>query len=58
VGHRTNVILAGGLTPKNVAKAIHTTQPWGVDSNTGTNLSGDPVTKDWDKIAAFVAAAR
>ena len=57
VGDRAQVILAGGLTAENVSVAITTTQPWGVDSNTGTNLTGDPVVKDWDKVAAFVAQA-
>lgn len=58
VGPRAKVILAGGLVPDNVAEAIRTVQPWGVDSNTGTNLPGDPVTKDWAKVAAFVANAK
>jgi phosphoribosylanthranilate isomerase len=52
------VILAGGLTPGNVESAIATVQPWGVDSNTGTNLPNDPVKKDMDRIRAFVDAAR
>lgn len=52
------VILAGGLTPGNVAEAIEAVAPWGVDSNTGTNMNGDPVAKDFSKIAGFVHAAR
>jgi phosphoribosylanthranilate isomerase len=58
VGDRAKVILAGGLTPKNVALAIHTVQPWGVDSNTGTNIPGDPVVKDMDLVKEFVEEAR
>ncbi len=58
VGERAKVILAGGLTPKNVALAIYTVQPWGVDSNTGTNLPGDPVVKDMERVREFVAEAR
>lgn len=58
VGDRAKVILAGGLTPKNVALAIHTVQPWGVDSNTGTNIPGDPVVKDMDRVKEFVEEAR
>lgn len=58
IGPRAKVILAGGLVPDNLAEAIRTVRPWGVDSNTGTNLPGDPVTKDWAKVAAFVAEAR
>lgn len=52
------VILAGGLTPGNVVEAIKAVAPWGVDSNTGTNMNGDPVAKDFSKIAGFVQAAR
>jgi|SRR5690606_33627685 phosphoribosylanthranilate isomerase len=54
------VILAGGLTPDNVAEAIRTVRPWGVDSLTHTNrpLPGGGFVKDLDKIRAFVAAAK
>jgi phosphoribosylanthranilate isomerase len=52
------VILAGGLSPENVADAMQAVQPWGVDSNTHTNVSGSPVEKDMDRIRAFVAAVR
>lgn len=52
------VILAGGLTPENVAQAIASVRPWGVDSNTGTNLWGSNVEKDMNRIASFVSAAR
>jgi phosphoribosylanthranilate isomerase len=53
----TPVILAGGLHAANVGEAIHKVQPWGVDSNTHTNIKGDRVQKDLNRIAAFVAAA-
>ncbi len=52
------VILAGGLTPENVGQAIHEVNPWGVDSNTGTNLPGDPVRKDMARVRRFAEAAR
>lgn len=52
------VILAGGLTPENVGKSIAAVQPWGVDSNTSTNIPGDPVSKDLARIEAFVTAVR
>jgi len=52
------VILAGGLSPENVAEAIAAVRPWGVDSNTATNLPGDPVAKDLHRVAEFVKAAR
>jgi phosphoribosylanthranilate isomerase len=50
------VILAGGLNPENVTEAIKTVRPWGVDSNTGTNIAGDPVRKDLNRIEEFVRA--
>lgn len=56
---RIPVILAGGLTPENVADAIRAVRPWGVDSLTHTNrpLPGGFV-KDLDRIRGFVAAAK
>jgi phosphoribosylanthranilate isomerase len=51
------VILAGGLSPENVVSAIQSVHPWGVDSNTATNLPGSPYLKDPDRIRAFVDAA-
>jgi phosphoribosylanthranilate isomerase len=58
VNGQARVILAGGLTPENVTAAIQAVQPWGVDSNTGTNIPGDPVRKDMDRVKAFVQAAK
>lgn len=54
------VILAGGLSPENVADAISAVGPWGVDSLTHTNqpLPGGGFRKDLDAVAAFAAAAR
>ncbi len=52
------VILAGGLTPQNVAAAIAITHPWGVDSNTSTNVPGSNTDKDLQRIADFVKAVR
>jgi phosphoribosylanthranilate isomerase len=52
------VILAGGLAAANVADAIRAVRPAGVDSNTATNLPGDPVAKDLGRIREFVAAVR
>ncbi len=53
------VILAGGLSPTNVAEAIHIVAPWGVDSLSHTNrlLQGGGFTKDLDLVRAFVNAA-
>lgn len=54
------VILAGGLSPENVARAITEVDPWGVDSLTHTNqaLPGGGFKKDLNKIKAFLQAAR
>jgi phosphoribosylanthranilate isomerase len=49
-------ILAGGLTPENVGKAIRTFKPWGVDVVSG--VESMPGRKDPEKLKAFVAAVR
>ena len=53
------VILAGGLSPSNVAAAVRVVRPWGVDSLTHTNtpVFGGGFRKDLSKVAAFIAAA-
>ncbi len=52
------VIMAGGLTAKNVNAAIDKIRPWGVDSNTSTNVPGSNTDKDINLIAEFVNAIR
>jgi len=51
------VILAGGLSAANVARAIAVVGPWGVDSFTHTDLPGRRGSKDQARVRAFVAAA-
>jgi phosphoribosylanthranilate isomerase len=50
------VVLAGGLTPANVAEAIAAVRPCGVDVSTGVEEA--PGIKDADKVARFLANAR
>jgi len=50
------IVLAGGLTPENVAEAIATVRPYAVDVNSGVDDARG--NKDAEKVTQFVKAAR
>jgi phosphoribosylanthranilate isomerase len=56
VAARRRVVLAGGLTPENVADAIAVVRPFGVDVSSGVETA--PGVKDPDKVARFLDRAR
>jgi phosphoribosylanthranilate isomerase len=60
-GHLTGwppIVLAGGLTPDNVAEAIRKVKPYAVDVSSGVEVEGRPGAKDPEQMRRFVVNAR
>ena len=52
------LMLAGGLSPDNIAGRIEAIQPWGVDVASGVEVDDQPGVKDAARVQAFIQAAK
>jgi phosphoribosylanthranilate isomerase len=56
IGGLYPVILAGGLTPENVSRAIDMARPYAVDVSSG--VEAEPGKKDHEKLGVFIQAVK
>ena len=52
------LMLAGGLAPSNITKAVRIARPWGVDVAGGVEVEDSPGIKSIDRIRDFIRNAR
>jgi phosphoribosylanthranilate isomerase len=51
-----NIVLAGGITPENAARAVEAADPWALDVNSGVESA--PGRKDHERLCRLFAAVR
>jgi indole-3-glycerol phosphate synthase/phosphoribosylanthranilate isomerase len=55
-GENQRLIIAGGITPENVASVIASTSPWAVDVSSGVEIA--PGRKDIDRVKGLIDAVQ